>query len=172
MRRSHWLVTTLSIFTALTFSGCKQEGPPGTAGTPSQNGSGIEVSVSAEPSDGGVLITAVARNQGEGTFRYAATCGRADMMFQFFDESGHEITVTNPCEPQPMMGCPTALGIVLAPGQTATGQHWFSGSLWNGCVGATAPAGNYKVTVTFPFYQDIEVGQDEVEGSGTFHWGP
>jgi hypothetical protein len=171
MKRSRRLIALLSALLVGVLSGCKQEAPPGTIAGVRQDGSGIDVGVSVAPNDGGLLITAVASNQGNGTFRYTATCGRADMTFQFFDEAGNEVQVTNPCEPQPMMGCPTALGLLLAPGQTATGQHWWSGSLWSGCVGSTAPAGTYTVKVSFPFYQDIDTGRDEAEGTGTFHWG-
>ncbi|HET9232635.1 MAG TPA: hypothetical protein VFP10_00660, partial [Candidatus Eisenbacteria bacterium] len=60
----------------------------------------------------------------------------------------------------------------LAPGTNTTAQHWWSGQLWDGCTGTQAPAGDYRVTVVFPFYEDIEVGQETVEATGTFHWQP
>jgi len=164
----------LFILIGLSPCGCKQE----STGSPiitQSSGSGGDVAlvISATPDpEGGLLITATAKNLSGDTYRYTATCGRADMDFRFADAEGNEVRVTNPCEPQPMMGCPTALGIVLAPGQTTYAQHWWSGKLWDGCAGTVAPAGDYKVTVTFPFYQDVETGRQDVEASGTFHWAP
>jgi hypothetical protein len=166
-------IGAIPLLLAIAMAGCKQEGPAGTIMTQSNSSGDMELIVSATPDpEGGLLITATARNGGQETFRYTATCGRADMDFRFSDTQGNEIRVTNPCEPQPMMDCPTALGMVLAPGDRATDQHWWSGQLWDGCMGRAAPAGDYRVTVTFPFYQDIEIGRDEVEATGTFHWAP
>jgi len=155
-------------------SACKQESTESTIVTRSTGSEGdVQIIVSATPnSEGGLLITGTVKNMGKDTFRYTATCGRADMDFRFSDAEGHELRVTNPCEPQPMMDCPTALGIVLDSGGTAYAQHWWSGKLWDGCTGTEASAGDYRVTVTFRFYQDIEVGNDQVEATGTFHWSP
>ena len=163
----------LSILFLLSVSGCRQESTEATLLTQSHGSENVALVVAASPNpEGGLLITATAKNTGGETFRYTATCGRADMEFRFNDADGRELIVTNPCEPQPMMGCPSALGIVLGPGGTASAQHWWSGRLWDGCIGTEAPEGDYRVTVTFPFYQDIEVGRDQVEATGTFHWSP
>jgi hypothetical protein len=166
--------SVILILIGLGLSGCKQESAQSTIVTQATDSEGdVQLIVSARPDpEGGLLITATVKNMGQDTFRYTATCGRADMDFRFTNADGHELIVTNPCEPQPMMDCPTALGIVLGPGGTAYAQHWWSGKLWDGCTGTEARAGDYHVTVTFPFYQDIEVGRDQVEATGTFHWSP
>jgi hypothetical protein len=165
--------SVIFIVIGLGLFGCKQESPESTIVTQSHGSENVALVVSATPNpEGGLLITATARNTGDETFRYTATCGRADMEFRFTGADGHEIYVTNPCEPRPMMDCPTALGIVLAPNGTTYAQHWWSGKLWDGCTGTEAPAGDYRVTVTFTFYQDIEVGRDQVEATGIFHWSP
>ena len=167
-------ISAIIILVALALSACHEASTQSTIITQSTGSEGdIQLIVAATPNpEGGLMITATAKNRGQDTFRYTATCGRADMDFEFSDAEGHEIRVTNPCEPQPMYDCPTALGIVLGPDGTATAQHWWSGKLWDDCTGTEAPAGDYRVTVTFTFYQDIEVGRDQVEASGTFHWSP
>jgi hypothetical protein len=162
------------ILLGLGLSGCKQESNDSTIITQATGSGGdvqLIVSATSDP-EGGLLITATVKNMGQDTFRYTATCGRADMEFRFTDAEGKEVTVTNPCEPQPMMGCPTAIGIVLAPGGSAYDQHWWSGKLWDGCTGTAAPAGDYKVTVSFPYYEGFETGRHDAEASGTFHWSP
>ncbi len=159
---------------AVATSGCDQAATESTIVIKSTgSGSDVALIVSAAPNpEGGLMITATAENMGQETFRYTATCGRADMDFRFQDKDGHELVVTNPCEPQPMMDCPTGLGVILGPGGTAAAQHWWSGKIWDGCESTEAPTGDYRVTVTFMFYQDIEIGRDEVEATGTFHWPP
>jgi hypothetical protein len=167
--KAGWAVLLL-----FSIAGCKQGSNESTIVTQATGSGGdVQLIVSATPDpEGGLLITATVKNMGQDTFRYTATCGRADMEFRFTDAEGKDLTVTNPCEPQPMMGCPTALGVILAPDGMATAQHWWSGKLWSDCTGTEAPAGDYRVTVTFTFYQDIEIGRQDVEATGTFHWQP
>jgi len=160
----------------LVVSACNQATTESTILTKSQSSENVVLTVSVAPPEqidtNGLLITAVVKNQGMETFRYTATCGQADLDFRFSDSNGNEVQLRNPCEPDPMMGCPTALGMVLASGRSASAQHWWSGKLWDGCTGTEAPAGDYRVTVTFTFYQDIEIGRQDVQASGTFHWPP
>ena len=160
----------------LVVSACNQATTESTILTKSQSSENVVLTVSVAPPEqidtNGLLITAVVKNQGMETFRYTATCGQADLDFRFSDSNGNEVQVRNPCEPDPMMGCPTGLGIVLAPGRPASAGRLWSGMLWDGCNATEAPAGNYRVTVTFTFYQDIEAGRDQVEANGTFHWPP
>ena len=164
---------TLLVLSLLGLQGCRQ-GSPGTKILTEGNDAGeVDLMVTAVPNpEGGLMITATATNNGSDTQRYTATCGRADMEFRFHDASGNELKVTNPCEPRPLMGCPTALGVELEPGASTSAQHWWSGQLWGGCTGTPAPAGDYRVTVVFSFYEDIEVGEESVEATGTFHWQP
>jgi len=60
----------------------------------------------------------------------------------------------------------------LTPAGSASTQHWWSGRLWDGCTSVEAAAGDYRVTVRFHFYEDIDIGEDAVDTSGTFHWEP
>ena len=166
---------SLLALTGLVLLGCNQELSNSSLLPQSQSGGStgevqLMITAAADP-EGGLLITATARNTGHQSLRYQATCGRADMEFRFTDADGHELRVTNPCEPQPMMGCPTALGVVLAPGGTAYGTHWWSGQLWEGCTGTPAMPGSYQVTVTFSYYQGFEIGREDVVASVTFAWG-
>ena len=172
MRKIHIALLTL---TGVVLLGCNQEFSNSDLLPQSQSGGStgevqLMVTAAADP-EGGLLITATARNTGRQSFRYQATCGRPDMEFRFTDANGHEIQVTNPCEPQPMMDCPTALGVELAPGQAASTQHWWSGQLWESCTGTSAMPGSYKVTVTFSYYQGFEFGREDVVASVTFAWG-
>jgi len=159
---------------AIATAGCNQAATESTILTKSRSSEDVALTVSVDtPFDTpGLVITVVAKNMSQDTFRYTATCGRADMEFAFLDAEGHELRVTNPCEPKPMMDCPTAMGAILRPDGTATAREWWSGTLWNDCTGTEAPAGDYRIRVTFTFYQDIEVGREDVEATGTFHWSP
>jgi len=168
-------VRAIIILVGLILFGCKQESSDSMIITKSSSSQGdvqLIVSVTNPEDTNGLGISAVGKNLGQDTFRYSATCGRADMDFRFSDADGNELQVTNPCEPDPMLGCPTGLGILLVPGRPASAGRLWSGMLWDGCNATEAPAGNYRVTVTFTFYQDIEAGRDQVEATGTFHWPP
>ena len=163
----------LLALTGFVLPGCNQEFSNNVLLTQSGGATGevqLTITAAADP-EGGLLITATAKNTGHQSFRYQATCGRADMEFRFQDSDGNEIKVTNPCEPQPMMDCPTALGVEFAPGQTASSSHWWSGQIWDGCTGTPATYGNYRVTVTFTYYRDFELGREDVTATAAFPWG-
>ena len=165
-----WMLLLVSV---LSLPGCRQGSPGSTILTEGNGTEGVDLVVSAIPNpEGGLTITATATNKDGDTHRYSATCGEPDMEFRFYDAAGNELLVTNPCEPRPLMGCPSALGVKLEPGASTTAQHWWSGQLWDGCTGTPAGAGDYRVTVVFPFYEDIEIGQETVEATGTFRWQP
>jgi hypothetical protein len=173
------LTRVMIVSVGVAISACNQAATESAILAKSHNSGNVALTISVGPPEvidsNGLLITAVATNMGQDTFRYTGTCGRVDMDFRFFDSLGNELQVRNPCEPDPMMGCPTAIGIVLAPGRTASTYRAWTGMIWDseyGCMSTPAPPGDYKVTVTFPFYQDIEIGKDQVEATATFHWSP